>query len=130
MKLSEWAEREGIHYQTAWRWFSEGKMPVPAYKAQLGAILVDLPEETTGQIPGWFSTHGLVASQRTRTQSRVAGQLGRTTSGSDHCLRADQSIELLPIEHAKGNASLPQGRSILVRLLCHLGSIVIADMGV
>ena len=43
MKLSEWAEREGIHYQTAWRWFHDGKMPVPAYKAPSGAILVDLP---------------------------------------------------------------------------------------
>ncbi len=43
MKLSEWAEREGVHYQTAWRWFRDGKMPVPTYKAPSGAILVDLP---------------------------------------------------------------------------------------
>ncbi|MHB1721069.1 MAG: IS607 family transposase [Acidimicrobiales bacterium] len=43
MKLSEWAKPEGIHYQTAWRWFHDGKMPVPAYKAPSGAILVDLP---------------------------------------------------------------------------------------
>ncbi|MGC8513140.1 MAG: IS607 family transposase [Acidimicrobiales bacterium] len=43
MKLSEWAEQEGIHYQTAWRWFREGKMPVPAYKAPSGAILVGTP---------------------------------------------------------------------------------------
>jgi putative resolvase len=43
VKLSEWAEQEGIRYQTAWRWFQDGKMPVPAYKAPSGAILVSAP---------------------------------------------------------------------------------------
>ncbi|MER5916469.1 IS607 family transposase, partial [Streptomyces sp. NPDC001982] len=28
MKLSEWARRQGVSYQTAWRWVKDGKMPV------------------------------------------------------------------------------------------------------
>ena len=51
MKLSEWARREGIHYQTAWRWFHDGKMPVPAYKAPTGAILVDVPRDSGEAAP-------------------------------------------------------------------------------
>ncbi|MGB8265256.1 MAG: IS607 family transposase, partial [Candidatus Velthaea sp.] len=30
MKLKTWAEREGVHYLTAYRWFREGTLPVPA----------------------------------------------------------------------------------------------------
>lgn len=40
MKLSTWATKQGIEYQTAWRWFKTGKLPVPAYKTPSGAILV------------------------------------------------------------------------------------------
>jgi hypothetical protein len=43
MRLSEWAEREGVHYQTAWKWFRDGKLPVPARQTQTGVILVDVP---------------------------------------------------------------------------------------
>ena len=32
MKLSEWARRNGVHYQTAYRWFRSGALPVPARK--------------------------------------------------------------------------------------------------
>ena len=30
VKLRQWAAREGVHYQTAWRWWRDGKLPVPA----------------------------------------------------------------------------------------------------
>jgi len=41
MKLSDWAKQQGIAYQTAWRWFKAGRLPVPATKTPSGAILVD-----------------------------------------------------------------------------------------
>lgn len=41
MKLSEWARKEGISYGTAYKWFREGKMPVPARQLPSGTILVD-----------------------------------------------------------------------------------------
>jgi putative resolvase len=40
MKLSEWAKHQGIRYETAWRWFKAGKMPVPVEQTATGTILV------------------------------------------------------------------------------------------
>ena len=50
MRLSEWARREGVHYQTAWKWFKDGTLPVPALQTATGTILVDEPraEEVGG----------------------------------------------------------------------------------
>jgi predicted site-specific integrase-resolvase len=41
MKLSEWAKREGVHCQTAWRWFQQGVLPVSAVQLEKGTILVE-----------------------------------------------------------------------------------------
>jgi predicted site-specific integrase-resolvase len=40
MKLSTWAKKYGIHYQTAWRWFRDGKMPVHTEQMPSGTIIV------------------------------------------------------------------------------------------
>ena len=40
MELSEWAERQGVHYQIAWKLVSEDRMPVPFVKTGSGTILV------------------------------------------------------------------------------------------
>ena len=49
MKLSEWAERQGIHYMTAWRWWKAGKLPVPAYQSPSGSIIVQFPDSLSGR---------------------------------------------------------------------------------
>lgn len=41
MKLKEWADKEGISYITAYRWFKAGKLPVSAYQAESGTIIVE-----------------------------------------------------------------------------------------
>jgi putative resolvase len=38
--LSEWARRNGVHYQTAWSWAKNGQMPVPVIKTETGRYLV------------------------------------------------------------------------------------------
>nr|WTB35462.1 IS607 family transposase [Streptomyces sp. NBC_00830] len=43
MKLSEWAARNGVHYQTAWSWAKEGRMPVPVVQTPSGTWLVTEP---------------------------------------------------------------------------------------
>jgi putative resolvase len=48
VKLSEWAKLEGVHYQTAWRWYHEGLLPVPAIRTPSGAILVEVPRAGGG----------------------------------------------------------------------------------
>jgi putative resolvase len=40
VKLSEWARRNGVHYQTAWQWARDGNMPVPVIKTATGRYLV------------------------------------------------------------------------------------------
>ncbi|MFL6055655.1 MAG: IS607 family transposase [Actinoallomurus sp.] len=51
MKLAEWARSNGVHPQTAYRWFREDKMPVPARRLESGTIWVDAaPADTTGRV--------------------------------------------------------------------------------
>ena len=51
MKLSDWARDNGISYKTAWLWWKQGKLPVPAYQTPTGTILVDVPErEDSGTV--------------------------------------------------------------------------------
>lgn len=42
MNLKEWAEQQGIHPVTAYRWFRDGRLPVAARRVG-GLILVDAP---------------------------------------------------------------------------------------
>ena len=43
MKLAAWARANGVHPQTAYRWFRQGTMPVPARRLTSGTILVQAP---------------------------------------------------------------------------------------
>jgi putative resolvase len=48
MKLAVWARPNGVHPQTAYRWFRQGTMPVPARRLPSGTILVDTPSSPPG----------------------------------------------------------------------------------
>ncbi len=48
IKLSEWAKKQGINYKTAWKWYKEGKLPVPVSQTPTGTILVEVGEEKEG----------------------------------------------------------------------------------
>jgi putative resolvase len=73
MKLSEWAERQGIHYMTAWRWWKAGKLPVPAYQTPSGSIMVELP----GSQPGRAVIYARVSSHDQRPD--LDRQIARAT---------------------------------------------------
>ena len=75
MKLSEWAEGQGIHYMTAWRWWKAGKLPVPAYQAPSGAIIVELPPP--GSQPGRAVIYARVSSHDRRPD--LDRQIARVT---------------------------------------------------
>lgn len=47
MKPREWADREGLHVQTVWRWCREGTMPVPVERTPTGAFLIHDPKYET-----------------------------------------------------------------------------------
>jgi putative resolvase len=48
MKLAAWARANGVHPQTAYRWFRKGTMPVPAWRLPSGTILVDASRSSPG----------------------------------------------------------------------------------
>jgi putative resolvase len=51
VKLAEWARVSGIHPQTAYRWFRQDRMPVPARRLASGTIWVDAaPAGESGRV--------------------------------------------------------------------------------
>ena len=49
MNLTEWARAQGIHVTTAYRWYREGKLPVPARK--VGRLILVSPETAASAAP-------------------------------------------------------------------------------
>lgn len=47
IKLSEWCNRSGVSYITAYRWFKADKFPVYAYQTETGTILVEDEEQSS-----------------------------------------------------------------------------------
>jgi predicted site-specific integrase-resolvase len=47
MNLREWADRPGVHPQTAYRWFREGTLPVPARQVGRLILVGDLQTSTS-----------------------------------------------------------------------------------
>jgi putative resolvase len=66
MRLKEWAAQQGIHYQTAWKWFRDGKLPVPALQTPSGTILVQ-PAAATPSEDGGLGLYARVSSHDQRT---------------------------------------------------------------
>ena len=75
VRLSEWAQREGVHDQTAWRWFRDGHLPVPAVRTPTGTIMVDVPR--LGVEGGRTVLYARVSSHDQR--SDLDGQVARLT---------------------------------------------------
>ncbi|KAA2255381.1 IS607 family transposase [Solihabitans fulvus] len=74
MKLAEWARSFGVHPQTAYRWFREDRMPVPARRLPSGTIVVDLPDSPGGRAVVYVR----VSSHDRRTD--LEAQAGRVTA--------------------------------------------------
>jgi putative resolvase len=49
VNLTEWAHAQGIHVTTAYRWYREGTMPVPAQK--VGRLILVSPGTAVGSSP-------------------------------------------------------------------------------
>jgi len=72
MNLGEWAERQGAHPQTAYRWFREGTLPVPA--RQVGRLILVGDLETSTSRSGSTVIYARVSSagQRDDLDRQVA----------------------------------------------------------
>ena len=72
VNLKEWAEREGVHHVTAYRWFREGKLPVPARR--VGRLILVDPAATATAVAAVTAVYARVSSadQRADLDRQVA----------------------------------------------------------
>ena len=133
VKLREWAAREGVHYQTAWRWWRDGRLPVPARQTATGAIVVEVPaaggvapgvvvyarvsshdqraglDRRVARVTEWVTGQGLVVAE-------VVREVGSGLNGKRPKLRrvlSDPSATVIVVEHLDA-ALAAQGRRVLV----------------
>jgi putative resolvase len=118
MKLAEWARANGVHPQTAYRWFRQGTMPVPARRLPSGTILVDTPGSPPGgrvvlyvrvsahdqradldrqvaRLTAWATNQGMVVAD-------VVREVGAAVNGKRPRLRrllADPHATTIMVEH-------------------------------
>ncbi|HEY4026528.1 MAG TPA: IS607 family transposase [Candidatus Dormibacteraeota bacterium] len=117
MKLADWARQNGIHPKTALRWYTEGKLPVPARKIGQRTILVETPvgsgervalyarvsshdqrqdlDRQLGRLVEWAVRRGLQVTQ-------TVAEVGSGMNGSRPKLRrllADQTVDCIVVEH-------------------------------
>ncbi|WP_326652697.1 IS607 family transposase [Streptomyces sp. NBC_01750] len=74
MNLKEWAQAQGVHPQTAYRWFREGILPVPAERVGLRTILVNVEANTAPDVVGGVGLYARVSShgQKADLERQVA----------------------------------------------------------
>ena len=118
MNLKEWARVQGIHPVTAYRWFRDGKLPVPARRVG-GLILVDAPGSAAAT--GRVAVYARVSSEDQRADldrqvarvtawatgeglpvSRVVTEVGSALNGKRRkflTLLRDESVVTIVVEH-------------------------------
>jgi putative resolvase len=119
MKLAEWARANGVHPQTAYRWFRRGRMPVPARRLPSGTILVEAPgsgvpdqgavlyarvsahgqrpdlDRQVARLAGWAAEQGIgVAEVVTEVGSGLNGRRPKLAR-----LLADPQATMIVVEH-------------------------------
>nr|WTB28766.1 IS607 family transposase [Streptomyces sp. NBC_00830] len=118
MKLSEWAARNGVHYQTAWTWAKEGRMPVPVIQTPSGTWLVTEPApQAAGRVVAYcrVSSGDQEADLERQVARTVQGATGQGLTVADvvteigsglngrrrklHRLLADPGVGTIVIEH-------------------------------
>jgi putative resolvase len=124
MKLAAWARANGVHPQTAYRWFRQGRMPVPARRLPSGTILVEVAggdgvadhgavlyarvsahdqradlDRQVARLTGWAAGNGVeVAEVVTEVGSGVGSGLnGRRPKLAR--LLADPTVAMIVVEH-------------------------------
>jgi putative resolvase len=62
MNLTEWAKAQGVHPHTAYRWFREGTLPVPATRVGPRTILVNVEANGAPDAVGGVGLYARVSS--------------------------------------------------------------------
>ncbi|WP_369229070.1 IS607 family transposase [Streptomyces sp. R21] len=122
MNLKEWAIANGVHPHTAYRWFREGTLPVPAERVGPRTILVNIEansspsviaggvglyarvsshdqkadlERQVARLAGWAVKHGQPVA---RIESEVASGMNGARTKARRLL-ADPKVTTVVVEH-------------------------------
>jgi predicted site-specific integrase-resolvase len=86
MRLKEWAQKQGVSYKTAWRWFHAGTLPVQAEQHPGGTIIVhEGGNQTTEQVALYARVSG------SDQKSDLERQVGRLTADSSQVIAPFQT---------------------------------------
>jgi putative resolvase len=74
VNLTEWARAQGVAPRTAYRWFREGTLPVPAERVGPRTILVNIDANTSPPVTGGVGLYARVSShdQKADLERQVA----------------------------------------------------------
>ena len=87
MNLTEWARSQGVHPQTAYRWFREGTLPVPAQRVGPRTILVNVDANTAPEAVGGLGLYARVSSRGQKTDlERQTARLAEWAARAGHCV--------------------------------------------
>ncbi|MEU9306295.1 IS607 family transposase [Streptomyces sp. NPDC048256] len=85
MKLTEWARAQGVHPQTAYRWFREGTLPVPAQRVGPRMILVNVEANAAPEVVGGVGLYARVSSRDQKADlERQVARLSAWAAGAGH----------------------------------------------
>ncbi|GAA2675956.1 IS607-like element IS1535 family transposase [Streptomyces aculeolatus] len=150
MNLTEWAKAQGVHPQTAYRWFREGTLPVPAQRVGPRTILVNVGGNAAFEAIGGLGLYARVSSHDQKTDlerqvarlSRWAAQAGRgvvrveaeIASGMNGArpkvkrLLADPDVTTVVVEH-KDRLGRVNTELVEAALSAHGRRLVVLDDG-
>jgi putative resolvase len=91
VKLTEWARANGVHPKTAYRWWREGILPVPARKVGPRTILTDT---AVGDSAGGVGLYARVSShdQREDLERQVARISDWAAKAGTHVVRVESEV--------------------------------------
>jgi putative resolvase len=109
VNLTEWARAQGIHVQTAYRWYREGTLPVPAQK--VGRLILVSPQ-TAAEAARKTDGAGLYA--RVFSHEQKSGLDGQVARLSEWAAEAGLPVVRVEAEVGSGmNGSRPKVRRLL-----------------
>ena len=106
--MTQWARLQGVHPQTAYRWFHNGTLPVPAVRVNERTILVS-PDTMSEKVSEGFGLYARVSSHDQR------GDLDRQVARlSEWAAKAGVRVERIEAEVGSGmNGARTKVRGLL-----------------
>ena len=91
--MTDWARLQGLHPQTAYRWFREGKLPVPAVRVNSRSVLV-APDAALAPARGGLGLYARVSShdQRGDLDRQVARLTGWAAQAGAPVVRVEAEV--------------------------------------